>query len=76
MTIGRERSLNFADPVFRSVSAFTTLAQLKNSELIMQKTTLACVQWFYSPKDVMEAHPTEEIKRWCAQYNSQKTDGC
>jgi hypothetical protein len=45
------------------VSAFTALAQLKDSESIMQKTTLACVQWFYSPKDVMEAHPTEEIKR-------------
>jgi hypothetical protein len=40
-----------------------------------QKTTLACVQWFYSPEDVMGAHPTEEIKRWCAQHNLRNADG-
>jgi len=41
----------------------------------MQKTTLTCVQWFYSPEDVMGAHPTEEIKRWRAWHSLWNTDG-
>jgi len=36
--------------------------QSKSNDLV-QKTTLAYVQWFYSPSDVVGSHPITEIKR-------------
>ena len=38
--------------------------KVSNSLDNIQNTTLACVLWFYSPQDVMDAHPTPEIRRW------------
>jgi hypothetical protein len=65
MTIGRLKSLKYVGHTSQLVFVCTVkgVKAYIIHDVVIQNTTLVCVQWLYSPEDIMDVHPTPEIKR-------------